>query len=101
MTDLKPGLKLKSAICDAEVMIIKAGSAGTLTCGGVPMLNGAEPSPGAEPDEAHMLGCQIGKRYITPDETVEVLCVKSGTGALAADGELLLEKSSKKLPSSD
>ena len=48
-----------------------------------------------------MEGCQIGKRYITSDESLEVLCVKAGQGSLAADGEPLVIKGTKKLPSSD
>ena len=99
--ELKPGLKLKSAVCDAEVMVIKPGSAGTLKCGGVPMLAAGETAEGAEADAEHLNGCQIGKRYITADESLEVLCVKAGKGSLAADDEPLLQKDTKKLPSSD
>lgn len=101
MTQLKPGVKLKSAVCDAEVMVIKAGSAATLTCGGAPMLLNGETAEAAAPDEEQMAGCQIGKRYVTGDESLEVLCVKAGKGSLAADGEPLAVKGTKKLPSSD
>jgi hypothetical protein len=101
MTDLKPGLKLKSAVCDAEVMIIKSGSIAALTCGGAPMLVNGETTGSASPNEEHMGGCQIGKRYVSSDESLEVLCVKAGQGSLAADGEPLLTKGTKKLPSSD
>jgi hypothetical protein len=101
MTQLKPGLKLKSAVCEAEVMIIKSGSIAALTCGGVPMLGAGEKAQEAEANQEHMGGCQIGKRYVTSDESLEVLCVKAGKGSLAADGEPLLTKGAKKLPSSD
>lgn len=101
MTQLKPGLKLKSAVCDAEVMVIKSGDVTSLTCGGAPMLANGEAAGDATPDEAQMGGCQIGKRYVTSDEGLEVLCVKAGKGALAADGEPLAVKGTKKLPSSD
>lgn len=99
--ELKPGLRLKSAVCDAEVMVIKSGNAGALTCGGAPMLPPGETANGAEANPEHMRGCQIGKRYVTEHETVEVLCVKGGDGSIAADGDLLLVKDTKKLPSSD
>lgn len=99
--ELKPGLRLKSAVCDAEVMVIKSGDAGTLTCGGAPMLGPGATADGAEPNQEHMRGCQIGKRYVTEDDSVEVLCVKGGEGSIAADGDLLLVKDTKKLPSSD
>lgn len=101
MTQLKPGLKLKSAVCDAEVMIIKPGSITALSCGGAPMLADGETADAAEANAELMGGCQIGKRYVSSDESLEVLCVKAGQGSLAADGEPLLTKGAKKLPSSD
>jgi hypothetical protein len=101
MPQLKAGLRLKSAVCDAEVMIIKAAGSESLTCGGVPMLAAGESANGAEADAAHLEGCQIGKRYVNGDDTLEVLCVKGGQGSLAADGQALTVKGAKKLPSSD
>ena len=101
MTQLKPGLKLKSAICDAEVMVIKPGTAQSLTCGGVPMLAPGEEPGGADAAPDQMEGCQVGKRYVTEDQALEVLCVKAGKGSLAADGTALKTKEAKKLPSSD
>lgn len=95
---LKPGKKLKSAVCDAEVMIIKAAGEGELTCGGAPM--GEAPQKQAPVGDS-MHGCLIGKRYVNEAQTVEVLCVKSGEGALFFDGEELMTKDTKKLPSSD
>lgn len=101
MTQLKPGTKLKSAVCDAEIMVIKAGEVGTLTCGGAAMLAGGETAGDSAPDPDQMGGCQIGKRYVSADESLEVLCVKAGQGSLAADGAPLATKGAKKLPSSD
>ena len=34
---LNPGTKLKSGVCDAEVMVIKSDGIESLTCGGVEM----------------------------------------------------------------
>jgi len=48
-----------------------------------------------------MHGCLIGKRYINQEETIELLCVKSGDGSLYCNGEELMTKDTKKLPSSD
>lgn len=101
MAGLKPGLKLKSAVCDAEVMIIKTAGSESLTCGGAPMLESKAAANGVEADAAQMSGCQIGKRYVNGDGTLEVLCVKPGEGSLGADGEPLQVKDAKKLPSSD
>jgi hypothetical protein len=65
------------------------------------MLAGDEASADAAPDAARMAGCQVGKRYVNEDQSVEVLCVKAGEGSLAADGAVLVIKEAKKLPSSD
>ena len=102
MTQLKPGLKLKSAVCDSEFMVIKPGAGTAPTCGGVPMLGPTDESVAeAEPLSDHMEGCQVGKRYVNDDQSLELLCVKAGQGSLAADGQSLQIKEAKKLPSSD
>jgi len=99
MPQLKAGARLKSAVCDAEVMIVKPGNGDlSLTCGGAPMSAGGEKST-ANPQM--MGGCQVGKRYVNKDQSLEVLCVKAGKGSLAANGEVLAMKDAKKLPSSD
>lgn len=101
MGQLRPGLKLSSAACSAEVMVIKASGDEELTCGGLPM-SGPDDSPaGGDPSQDQMTGCQIGKRYVNEDQTLEVLCVKAGDGTLAANGTPLAVKEAKKLPSSD
>ncbi|MDP6374444.1 MAG: hypothetical protein QF921_08190 [Pseudomonadales bacterium] len=100
MSSLKPGLRLKSAVCDGEAMIVKAIDV-TLTCGGVPMLAADDTADGAEADPEHMYQCLIGKRYVNAEETLEVLCIKSGDGSFGYDGQMLMGKETKKLPSSD
>ena len=109
---LKPGSRLKSAVCDAEVMVIKAGAEDEVTCGGAVMAEGGEKSGGdavmatdvsekSAGDDAQMHGCLIGKRYVNQGDSVELLCVKSGDGSLYCNGEELMTKDTKKLPSSD
>ena len=100
MPALKPGLRLKSAVCDGEAMVVKAIDV-ELTCGGVPMLGADEAPGGAEADPEHMYKCLIGKRYVNAEETLEVLCVKSGEGSFGYDGQMLMGKETKRLPSSD
>ena len=95
---LKPGTRLKSAVCDAEIMIIKATDGDDLSCGGAAM--GESPDK-AEADSEKMHGCLIGKRYVNEADTVEVLCVKSGEGSLYYNEAELMTKDTKKLPSSD
>lgn len=101
MLALKPGLRLKSAVCSAEVMVVKGAADASLTCGGAPMhpLGEAVGEAAASADE--MDGCLLGKRYVNSDQSLEVLCIKPGQGTLAADGEALAVKLAKKLPSSD
>jgi len=102
VTAIKPGLKLKSAVCAAEVMVIKAPADATLTCGGAPMLGQKDAAPaGSVIDANQKAGCQVGKRYVNEDQSLEVLCVKAGEGSLACNGVALVSKESKKLPSSD
>jgi hypothetical protein len=103
MRVLKPGLRLKSAVCPAEVMVIKA-AAGEfdVSCGGAPMLGAGESAaPGAALDPALAGGCLIGKRYVDPGERFELLCTKGGAGTLAIDGAAFDVKQAKALPSSD
>ena len=102
MGQLKPGQRLKSAVCDAEVMVIKADGDSSIACGGVPMLAaGDAPAAGVAADPEQMKGCQVGKRYVNADQNLELLCVKAGAVSLAYDGAELLVKGSKNLPSSD
>jgi hypothetical protein len=97
---LKPGLRLKSAVCDAEVMIVRAKDGGELACGGSPMAENAPPDR-AEADSEQMHGCLIGKRYVNGIDSIEVLCIKTGQGSLYFNGEELMLKDTKALPSSD
>ncbi len=100
---LKAGAKLKSAVCDTQLMVVKA-PAGEydIRCGGVEMLAGTATAPeGAQLDPAYAAGTLIGKRYVDPEEKVELLCTKAGQGSLALNGVAMDIKQAKQLPSSD
>lgn len=102
MAQLKAGAKLRSAICTTEVIVVKAPAGDvTVACGGVAMLGSDEQAPdGAQPvgsGEPTLLG----KRYVNAAEDVELLCTKAGDGWLEVDGEALVQKDAKPLPSSD
>jgi hypothetical protein len=103
MTVLKSGLRLKSAVCDTELMVIRApaGVDVEIRCGGAPMLSGTEAAGAAQLDPAFAAGTLIGKRYVDPQETFELLCTKGGKGSLAIDGIALDVKIAKALPTSD
>jgi hypothetical protein len=97
---MKPGKKLKSAVCDTEVIVVRATPDVLVSCGGAPMLDAAPEVRGAlNPDFAG--GAQMGKRYQDAAGTTELLCIKGGKGALAIDGALATVKAAKALPSSD
>jgi hypothetical protein len=103
VTALKAGARFKSAVCDTQVMVIKA-PAGEfdLRCGGVRMLAASEAlAPQAALDPAFAAGTLIGKRYVNADESVELLCTKGGKGSLALGGTQMEIKQAKQLPSSD
>ena len=101
--ELKPGARLRSSACEAEVVVVKAPAAEVdLRCGGHPMvpLDGDGPS-GLIADAGLAEGVAIGKRYTDPDGTLELLCTKGGTSSLSVGTELLARKDAKPLPSSD
>ena len=103
MTVLKPGLKLKSAVCDTQLIVIRAPAGDIdLRCGGAAMLAGDAAAPeGATlaPDQAG--GMLVGKRYTDAEEKIELLCTKGGKGSLSVGAEALDVKQAKALPSSD
>jgi hypothetical protein len=96
---MKPGTRLKSAVCDTEVMVIKCG-AGVIECGGAPMVESV-PAEGGTPAPGFDGKTQVGKRYADTANTLELLCVKAGKGSLSVDGTLLDQKAAKPLPASD
>ena len=99
---LRPGLKLHSAVCDAQVVVVKApADAVEIGCGGAPMLEDGQAADGASLDASLGDGPQLGKRYADDELGLELLCTRAGTGALTVDGRALLLKGAKPLPSSD
>ncbi len=103
MKILKAGVRLKSAVCDAEFMIIKI-PAGEheLCCGGRKMLDmGASRDGAAAPAPGLDGGCLVGKRYTDAEDKIELLCTKAGKGSLSLGGQVLQVKQAKALPSSD
>ncbi len=100
---LKPGLRLESATCDTQVVVVKAPKDGAdvdLRCGGAPMR---EIGSGGDRVDATSDGdgTLLGKRYADEELGLEVLCTQAGTSALTVGEEPLLVKGAKPLPSSD
>ncbi|MFT5481374.1 MAG: hypothetical protein ACI9GW_000015 [Halieaceae bacterium] len=96
---MKPGTKLKSTVCDTEVMVIRSTDA-VVECGGAPMAED-KPDNGGDLDPEFANGSQMGKRYVDEQGTIELLCVKPGKGSLSIAGAALAVKDAKPLPSSD
>ena len=99
---LKNGTRLRSQVCDTQVIVVRASATlDDLRCGGAPMtLIGDEPSGQAQPDPALADGTVMGKRYID-DAGAEVLVTKAGTGTLTVGSTPLALKEAKPLPASD
>lgn len=100
---LRPGQKLRSAVCDAQVVVVRAPSAPVdVGCGGAPLLDeGQEPDGSAALDPTLGDGPQMGKRYADEELGLELLCTRPGTGALTVDDRVLPIKGAKPLPASD
>jgi hypothetical protein len=103
MKAIKPGLRLKSAVCSSEIIVIRGSlPAADLRCGGARMIAAGDAMSGAgQLDPAYATGTLIGKRYIDAADRIEILCTKAGEGSLTLDGEPLVVKQAKALPSSD
>lgn len=100
---LKPGLRLESATCDTQVVVVKAPKDVAdvdVRCGGEPMRDlgsGGDRLPIAAGGDPTLLG----KRYADDDLGLELLCSQGGEGALSVGDQPLLVKGAKPLPSSD
>lgn len=100
--ELKAGQRLNSAVCDAQVVVVKApGEDVEIHCGGVPMIDAdQERDPSATAPEGDE-GPVLGKRYADEELGLELLCTRAGSGALSVNGEVLPVKGAKPLPASD
>lgn len=102
MAEIKVGARLASDVCDTEVMVVAcADSSIEISCGGSPMLPAGSEKTGAGLDSSQTEGTLLGKRYVNTAGDLELLCVKAGEGSLAANGETMVLKEAKPLPSSD
>jgi hypothetical protein len=103
VTVLKPGSRWKSAVCEAEFVIVRPPkNGGALTCGGAPVApHGADAAARAPLSPDHAGGVTLGKRYADAESGLVVLASKGGQGALAFEGRPLAQQDAKKLPASD
>lgn len=101
--ELTPGLRLESATCETQVVVVRAPDGGRevdVRCGGEPMRElgtGGDPVPITNEGEPTLLG----KRYEDAELGLELLCSRGGEGSLSVGDTPLLVKGAKPLPSSD
>ncbi|MEY2523959.1 MAG: hypothetical protein QOJ66_2524, partial [Ilumatobacteraceae bacterium] len=102
LVELKPGTRLKSQVCDTQVVVVRASDApADLRCGGAPMVP-FDTQVDANLTLAPTLstGSLVGKRYVAASG-LEVLCTKAGAGTVTVGSEPLDVKSATPLPASD
>jgi hypothetical protein len=100
---LKPGERWRSAVCDTQVIVVRApADPVALELGGHAVVAlDAEPPAGLALDPAHSNGSQVGKRYAEEEIGLEILVTKPGAGSPSIAGTPLELKQAKPLPSSD
>lgn len=102
MLDLTIGSRWGSAVCETEVIVVKAPAGPVdLRCGGAPVVPLGTARGDAAPSADHANGTLIGKRYAADEVGLEVLCSKGGAGSLSIGDVPIEQKDAKPLPSSD
>ena len=101
--NLKPGSRWRSAVCDTEVVVVRAPAGPvSLQIGGAWALPAATGKPAtAQPDASFADGTLLGKRYADEGTGLEVLCTKAGTGTITVDGRRVTVMTPRPLPASD
>ena len=99
---IKTGTRLKSQVCDTEIIVVKSGDGlDDLRAGGVPMRElGADAATDAVLDPKFAAGNGMGKGYVD-SAGAEVLVTKAGSGTLSVGDVPLSIKEAKPLPASD
>lgn len=100
MVELKPGARFRSVVCSTEVIVVRGVGNVELGCGGAPMVPARSDARVGSPAPDPAPGTLLGKRYLGPDQSVEVLCTRAGDGSLTLDGVCLVVKEVRPLPAS-
>jgi len=99
---IKSGERLRSAVCDTQVIVVKAPAhVVDVRCGGAEMVPLDTIPERGELDATLASGSLLGKRYANPELGLEVLVTHAGVGTLSVANEPLSIQEAKKLPSSD
>lgn len=100
---LKPGMRLKSQVCDTQLVVVRAPAGPVdVRCGGVSAVEASgTANASAVLDAGFADGTLLGKRYASDELGLELLCSKPGAGSLSVGDTKLEVKGAKALPSSD
>jgi hypothetical protein len=99
---LKPGARLRSAVCDGELVVVRAPADDVdLQFGGVPVTDVRADLDRQAPRPDRVGDTPIGKRYHDVARGVEVLVTRAGQTLLSIGDDLLARRDPKKLPASD
>jgi hypothetical protein len=100
---LRAGMQLESVVSPARVIVIRAQKDDVeVSCGGIAMVTVEKAAgAGAPPSADDGSGPVLGKRYALEELGLEFLCTRAGAGELTVNGEPLVLKEPKPLPSSD
>ncbi len=100
--ELKAGTRLRSTVCETQVVVVRAPEQSVdIACGGAPLVADLERPPTGQPAAGLDEGTLIGKRYVDEEVGLELLCTKAGAGSLTCNASVLALKDAKPLPSSD
>lgn len=101
--EVKPGTRLRSAVCATQVIAVKAPTGALdLRCGGHPVLRLDAPRPdGLAVDAGFDRGTLLSKCYTDASGELELLCTKAGPSSLSVGDTPLEIRDAKPLPSSD
>ncbi len=98
---IKNGTRLKSRVCDTQIIVVKSSPGlDDLRCGGALMAGLDSESAGGAPHPDFAAGSLMGKRYVDGSGG-EVLVTKAGAGTLSTGNTPLTLKEAKPLPASD
>ena len=100
---LKPGSRWRSAVSEAEVVVVRPPARPViLRIGGARVLAADADRPAdARPDESLAEQALLGKRYADQASGLELLCTRSGAGTITVDGRPTKVKAPRQLPASD
>lgn len=102
---IKNGTRLRSQVCDTQVIVVRSSDAlDDLRIGGAPAVPIGTENSGVDSeytlDDAFAGGTLMGKRYVDADGA-EVLVTKAGKGSLSVGMTRMEIKEAKPLPASD